>query len=122
MKTTNFIYFVLIIFMLISCSSPLDSIDNSLSIEPSNSKLKIINSSNETIFLFVVEQKVAASINWTPHFGDPKVLKNSSTTINYSEIYKGSNEPVSSGDKVIIYYWDSTNKSDPKIFNKVIEL
>lgn len=42
--------------------------------------------------------------------------------IDYSEIYKGGGGSVKSGDDVIIYYWDDSDKSRPEIYSKVVTL
>jgi len=122
MRNTIVYYFVLLLFILVSCSSPTDTTENSLSFVTLDGQLKITNNSNQTLYLFIVERGTAAAINWAPHFNDPKVIKYSSTLIDYLEIYNGSEEPVKSGDEVIVNYWDGSNKTKSKIYSKVIKL
>lgn len=112
-------YFVLVIIIFISCSSPSEPTENALSFESLEGHLKISNNSNKTIYLFVVERGIL--INWAPHFNEPKVLKYDSILIDYSEIYKGE-EPVKSGDEVIVNFWDDSNKSKPDIYSRVVVL
>ena len=113
--------FLLLLFLFVSCSSPTDPLENALSFESINSKLVVTNHSSETLYLFVVQRGTAASINWSPQFSDPKVLKYDSIIINFSDIYYGD-KTVKSGDEVIVYYWDDSNKSKPNFHNKVIVL
>jgi hypothetical protein len=116
------LYLLLSISLYASCSLPTIPTQDSLSVTTSNNELKIINRSNKTIYLFVFEQKVAELIDWGPHFNKPNVGKNSTTKIPLTNIYDGSNSPVTAGDKIIIYYRDDTNKTRPKIFSKIIQL
>jgi len=113
--------FLLLLFLFISCSSPTNPLENVLSFESFNSELKISNGSSKTLYLFVVQRGTAAAINWAPHFNDPKVLKYNSILINFSDIYYGD-KTVKSGDEVIVYYWDDSNKLNPNVHNKVIIL
>jgi len=113
---------LLLIFLLISCSLPTVPTQDSISVTTSDNELKITNRSNKTIYLFVVEQKVAARIDWSPHFSEPNVNKYNTVKINYKDIYNGSNNPVRTGDKIIVYYWDDTDKTKPKIYSKLIQL
>ena len=121
MKNKIIYYFVLLLFFFVSCSSPTDPMENAFSFESFNSKLKITNNTNKTLYLFVVQRGTAAAINWLPHFNDPKVLKFDSILIDYKEIYYGD-KTVKSGDEVIVNYLDDSNKSKPNIYSKVIVL
>ena len=120
MKKVVSIFIVFI--LLISCSSPTESTENLISVTKMGNQLKITNNSNQTVYFFAVEQGTASLINWAPHFDDQKIIKNSSTIINYSEIYSGSEEQLKAVDKVIVYYWDDTEKTNPKIYSTVVEL
>ena len=110
------------IITLISCSSPIEVNDEIISILKTNDSLRITNNSNQVLYLFIVEQKIAALINWAPHFDNPKVSTYNSIDITYKEIYNGKSEPVKSGDKIIVYVWDKSNQSSPDIHVKIIEL
>ena len=121
MRNTIVYYFVLLLFILVSCSSPTDTTENSLSFVTLDGQLKITNNSNQTLYLFIVERGTAAAINWAPHFNDPKVIKFDPILIDYKEIYYGD-KTVKSGDEVIVNYWDDSNKSNPNIYSKVIVL
>ena len=107
---------------LVSCSSPTESIEDLVSVTKMSNQLKITNNSSETIYFFAVEQETAALIDWTPHFGDNIIKKNSFTIINYSTIENRSGKQLSTGNNVILYYWDTTDKTNPNIFNTVIKL
>lgn len=107
---------------LVSCSSPTESIEDLVSVTKMSNQLKITNNSRETIYFFAVEQETAALIDWTPHFGDNIIKKNSFTIINYSTIENRSGKQLSTGNNVILYYWDTTDKTNPNIFNTVIKL
>jgi|SRR3990172_8358190 len=122
MKNKIFFLFVLLLFISVSCSSPTETTENSLSVEALTHQLKIVNNSNQTVYLFVVERGTAASINWAPHFNDPKVIKYSSILIDYSEIYNGTAGQVKAGDEVIVYNWNDSNKTKPEINSKVVVL
>ena len=93
--------FFIVLILLFSCSSPTESTENSVSVTKMGNQLKITNNSNQTVYFFAVEQRAASLINWAPHFDDPKIIKNSSTIINYPEIYSGSEEQLKAGDKAI---------------------
>jgi len=121
-KNTILYFFIIILSLLISCLSPTAPNENSVSVTKLDNQLKITNNSSRTIYLVVVEQEIAALINWAPNFDGPKISKNSSMIIKYSEIYNGTEEPVKSGDKVILYYWDDSDKTTPQIFSTVVEL
>jgi hypothetical protein len=122
MKSLIFNSLIVISLILISCSSHTDHMENFVRVLKWDTQLKIYNYTDRTIHLMLVERDIAASINWGPHFGEPKVLKNGSIFIKYSEIFNGLDEPVKAGDEVIFYYWNDTNKSKPKIFSKVVKL
>jgi len=122
MKNMKFYIFLSVTLILISCSSPTDPIENRVNIEPLESQLKISNNSVRTIYTFTVEREASATINWTPLFDGIEILKNDSVLIDYSKIWNGSDEPVKSGDEVIVFYWDDSNKSNPIINSKVIKL
>jgi len=122
MKIRSLYFFVVALLMLVSCSSPTVPIDNAISLTTSENQLKIKNHSSQIVYLFVVEQESAAYIDWAPHFTDPKVAKENSLRINYSEIINGSKDPVKSGDNVIVYYWTASDKITPEVFSKVIKL
>ena len=104
MKYTIFYSILISSSILLSCSSPTDAMENFVRVLKWDSQLKVYNYTDRTIHLMLVERGVAASINWGPHFGDPKVLTNGTILIKYSAIYNGLDEPVKAGDEVIIYY------------------
>jgi len=107
--------------LLVNCSSSTEPNDNLLSINKNDNHLTISNNNSETAYILVVEQEMAALIDWVAHFDDPKVLANSSTNIYYENI-SGLNQPFNSGDKVIVYWWYKSDETTPMIFNKVVEL
>ncbi|MBK7104849.1 MAG: hypothetical protein IPH62_06165 [Ignavibacteriae bacterium] len=113
--------FVFVIILFAYCSSPTEYTDKLISVEKLYDKLKITNHNNQTIYLFLVEQEIATLINWAPSFNSPKVEKYKSINIKYSEIYSGD-KMLQKGDTIIIYYWDDSNKENPKVSSKVIEL
>lgn len=113
---------LLLIFLFMSCSLPTVPTQDSISATTSDNELEITNRGNKTIYLFVVEQKVAARIDWSPHFSKPNVDKYNSIKINYTDIYNGSNNSVTVRDRIIIYYWDDTDKTKPEINSKIIQL
>ena len=114
--------FFIVLILLFSCSSPTESTENSVSVTKMGNQLKITNNSNQTVYFFAVEQRAASLINWAPNFNGPKIIISSSTIIDYSEIYNGSKDQIETGDKVIVYYWDDTEKTNPKIYSTVVEL
>ena len=121
MKSIIKFCFLLLLFLFISCSSPIDPLENALSFKSMNNKLVVTNNTGETLFLFAIQRGTAASVNWAPHFNDPKVLKYNIAIIEYKDIFYGD-KTVKSGDEVIVYYWDDSNKSKPNIYSKVVVL
>lgn len=116
------ILILLIIILLSNCSSPTEYTDKPISIEKLDDKLKITNYNNQTIYLFLVEQEIAALINWSPKFnGHLKIKKNNFLLIDFSDIYSGEKK-LQNGDKIIVYYWDDSNKENPNVLNKIIQL
>lgn len=113
---------ILLLLALISCTSPTATTENGVFVQTSDAQLKIFNVSNQTIHLFVVEREIAASINWRAGFRDSGLSKYESINIKYSDIYNGLNEPVKFGDEVIVYYWDESNKTKPKIYGEVVKI
>ncbi len=113
--------FVLLALSFFSCSSPTE-IDEAITTLTTNNSLIINSSFNNTLYLFVVEQGIAARISWTTGFDDPKVSANGSISISYEDIYNGSSESVKTGDKIILNYWDRSNEANPKVYSKVVEL
>lgn len=82
------ILILLIIILLSNCSSPTEYTDKPISIEKLDDKLKITNYNNQTIYLFLVEQEIAALINWSPKFnGHLKIKKNNFLLIDFSDIF-----------------------------------
>jgi hypothetical protein len=66
---------------------------------------------------------MAAVVNWSPLCNEEnKVRSNSSRRINFSEIecYPGST--LKTGDRVIIYYWQKSDGTNPEVHSKVVIL
>lgn len=122
MQSKNLSPLLLVVLGVLSCSSITAPIGNEITLEPLEKALKITNNGNRIIYFFVVEGETATHINWAPHFDDPHVRQYGSINIEYTEIYNGSYEPVKSGDKIIVYCWDATNKPNPEINNILITL
>ncbi len=122
----NKIIFLLIVAftVFVSCSSPNEPSGNDISVIAGNNMLKVTNNTGQTIHLFVTEQKSAALINWAVHFDEPKIVAHSSKEINYADIYYYSEVATApkSGDKVVVYYWYSSDKDNTVIFSKVATL
>ena len=119
----NLSYIIVVIsFILLSCSSPTEVTEDTIKVEQQETYLKIINTSEITLYLFVVEGEMAAKINWAPHFSDPKVEGRNTVNIEYSEILNDNDEPVKIGDELIIYYWNGSDRNNPKVFNKAVQL
>ncbi|MBL1212678.1 MAG: hypothetical protein HND52_04840 [Ignavibacteriae bacterium] len=125
MKKLSIVFIVLSIVLLISsCSSPNNPGESLLVIESLQNEIKITNNSQETIYLFVVDQEAAALINWAPFFDEPLVYSGESIFFSYEEIYNGEGRPAAKGDVIIIYFWDGsdTDIERPIIHNKTITL
>ena len=121
MKKLLLFIIVSLAYTFLSCSSPTE-IDEAITTLTTNNSIIINSSFNNTLYLFVVEQGIAARINWTTGFDDPKVSANGSISISYEDIYNGSSESVKTGDKIILNYWDRSNEANPKVYSKVVEL
>lgn len=122
MKRQKFYIIFIAIALCFSCEISTGPSAEIISIVLVNNQLRITNNSGQTLYLFLVEQDVAALILWAPHFADPNVAYGRSILIPYSEIVNGSTEPVKFGDKIIIYYWDGSDRDEPQVFSKVIQL
>lgn len=119
MKT---IIFLIISWSLLSCSSPTEITNTSLTIKSLDEHLEITNHHNRTIYFFLSERGSLALINWTTHFGEPNIPAYSKKIMSYENIYNSNSEPVSSGDELVITFWDDSNKNNPKINSVVIKL
>ncbi len=113
---------VTFLVLLVSCSSPTESTEDLVSVTKMNDQLKITNNSSKTIYFFAVEQETASLINWSPLFGDNIIEKNSFTIISYSIIENHSGKQLGTGNNVIVYYWDTTDKTNPNIFYTDVKL
>lgn len=116
------LFLIVILFTINSCSSPTEVDDETITTLATTNSIIINSSANTTTYLMIVEQGTAALINWTPSFGDPKILPNGSLVVPFKDIFNNKAESVKTGDKVIINYWDDSNKEKPKVFSKVIQL
>jgi hypothetical protein len=122
MKITKYFILVFLLLSVISCTTPTESTTPAIEVDAMTNSLKVTNKSDREIYLFVVERDAASVINWTPQFSDPALKSNSSIVIEFSEIFNASTESVKSGDEIIVNYWDKTDTTNPKIFNKVVKL
>ena len=119
MKIKNLMALIMI-FPMAYCSSPTE-IDDSLLAFPTINSIIISNTCKSTLYLFLVEQEAAAVLNWAPHFQGPKVPSDQTISIPFDEIFC-NNGSLGAGKKVIIYFWDGSNKSKPKIYSKIVQL
>ena len=113
---------VLIILLLSSCNGVTENSLNEIGVSLSNKKIKIVNESDRTIYLFIVEQNYAALIDWFPGYDGLRVEPGKFIVINYQDVPNGKITSVDHGDNIIIYYWERALKNNPSIRNKVIEL
>jgi len=104
------------------CDLPTKEEDLSVTIFNKSELLIIKNKRNETLYLFLVEQGYAASINWAPHFNIPKVNPYESILFPFTEIVNGDTNSSKTGDDVIVNYWTGINKTKPSIKSIVIRL
>lgn len=112
----------LLVLFILSCSSPTEIDDETISTISTTNSIIIYSHANTTVFLFVVEQEIAAQINWDPGFSEPKIAPKGSKIILFDEIFSGSQKTVNVGDKVVIYYWDNSKEENPTVYSKVLKL
>ena len=122
MKAKIFIATAISLLIFNSCSSPNNPGESLLVIESLQNEIKITNNSEETIYLFVVDQEAAALINWAPFFDEPLVYSGKSIFYSYEEIYNGRGRSAAKGDAIIIYFWNGSDRERPIIHNKTITL
>ncbi len=108
--------------LLVSCSSTTEATEDLVSVTKMNNQLKITNNSSNPIYFFAVEQETASLINWNPLFGDNIIEKKSFTIINYSRIENQSGKQLGTDNNVIVYYWDTTDKTNPNILGIHVKL
>lgn len=125
MKTLFYSFITIIFLLVVSCSSTTDpnSVENSVQALSDSGQILIMNFSDNDIYFAAIEANMAAVVNWAPLCSEEnKVMSNSSRRINTSEIecYPGST--LKAGDKVIIYYWERSDTSNPEIHTKVVIL
>lgn len=116
------LFLLVISLTIISCSSPTEVDDETISTLSTTNSIIINNSANTTTYLMIVEQGSAALINWALGFGDPQIPPNGSLVVPFKDIFNSKAESVKTGDKVIINYWDDSNKENPKVFSAVVQL
>ncbi|MCX8104605.1 MAG: hypothetical protein N3D80_01880 [Ignavibacterium album] len=125
MKTLIYSFITIILLLLVSCSSSTDpnNIQSSVQAISDSGQILIINFSDNDIYFAAFESNMAAVVNWSPLCNEEnKVRSNSSRRINFSEIecYPGST--LKTGDRVIIYYWQKSDGTNPEVHSKVVIL
>ena len=122
MKLLYLLVIVLLsLFSIISCSIPNEYQNDDIFVTRGNLELKIINKSDRTIYYFIVEQNIAAIINWAPSLNSPSIQSGKYVAVKHSEI-SGENQSVKKGSKVNIYYWYAPSLSKYDIKGVVIEI
>ncbi len=118
------ILFVVLSFsiLLTFCTLPNENNDNSLKISKTNNLLSLTNTTNRTVYLFIVEQESAGTINWAPHFEEPKILPTETLTITFNQINNNQQFQTGPGDTIIVYYWDKSDEENPKIYHVVVKI
>ena len=122
MKRIYNLFAVLIILLLSSCNGVTENSFDEIGVSLSNNKMKIVNESDQTIYLFIVEKNYAALVEWNAGYDGLKIEPGKFIVINYQDIPNGKITSVNHGDSIIIYYWKRAPINSPSIHNKVVEL
>jgi len=115
-------YLFLLAIILSSCSTSFESFEDKVSISATSSHIIINNQLSEEIYYFVVEQQILAVIDWAPSTSGPVIKSIESLKIPFNDIYNGKQEPVKSGDKIVVYWWTNTIQDFNGVHSEVIAI
>lgn len=114
--------FSILLLFLTSCSTSFESTSKNVLLSVVANNLVINNQISEKIYNFAVESDIIALINWAPSTSGPFIEKGKSKKIPFSEIFNGSDEPVKTGDRIIIYWWNDALQEFNDVHSEVIVL
>ncbi len=122
MKKKLILIYILFSPFISSCSNPTENVSEKILVSKLSNSLKTTNTSNQTIYIFIIEQDYAARINWAPLYDGPNIKPGESIIVYYNNIPDGINLPVKTGDKAILYYWIKPLNIKPRINSMVVQL
>lgn len=100
--------FVLIAFVAIiaACTSEIDYQGRKVLLTVENEELIIHNETLCKIHYYALDARLAAVIDWYPSMRGPTIESGESIPLSFNEIPSIYDEQVTSGDRIIVYWWD----------------
>ncbi|MEL7832954.1 hypothetical protein [Fodinibius sp. Rm-B-1B1-1] len=114
----RFLVIFIVSALVFGCSDqPVNTSMQEVEAEISDEQLQLHNNSVADIYYFVVEQDMAAKINWEPRSQDENRIQSGDTKlVSLSEVME-----YEAGDTVIIYFWTSEDPESDQIKNILVE-
>ena len=115
MKRLKISPILIIISFFLSCHFPTNSTKESVTLSLTSDSMKIQIETLKKIYVFIVETDLAALIDWAPSFSHPSIDKGKTMEVKFSNIANGKSDPVKKGDRIIVYWWTDSYKTNNKL-------
>ena len=107
--------------VMLACSSGTDPVDDVV-IKIKNQNLVLENNTESRVYYIALESEFATLVDWSPGFSGPFMEGGKTVSIPFSDIENGKEDPVGSGDRILIWWWTDENKDNPLVQYESIRL
>jgi hypothetical protein len=109
------------VMVLLACSTGNEPVSD-VSFKVNDNNLTVENNTPQRIYYIALESEFATLVDWVAGFSGPYIESGKKSTLPYSKIANGKDDPVRPGDRILFYWWTGENAEQPDVHYESITL